>query len=75
MQVNIKCKQVIHYDQIVEMTKEHYEQLKDLDMEDISDREYEDEYYLLQRYINTRDVIGFDDEYKDVQVIKEKVKK
>ena len=68
--VQIKCKQVVEYDQTVTLTDADYELVKDLDMDDVSEMDSDTKkmYRVIDKYINKSDVIDVEPEYTDVQV-------
>lgn len=68
MRVTIKCKQVMHFDQEVEMTKEEFEKLMNCDDNDIMQRNHPQEYSILEGYINFSNVFDSDSEFTDVEV-------
>ncbi len=67
MKVNIKCKQTVEYDQIVEMTKKDFDLLNVAPFE-VSRFHEQKEYDLVESYIDPRDVIDVGDEYTDLEV-------
>ena len=69
MQVSIKCKQVVEYNQIVEMSEEDYEVLSNCGYE-VSLRYNPKDFELLDKYINFDDVIDATDEFTDVEIYK-----
>lgn len=64
MKVNIKCRQVVTYNQDVEMSQDDFEKFEDSDI-DVTGKDF----YLLQGYIDSSDVFDAEDEYTDVEVI------
>lgn len=68
--VTIKCKQVMHFYQQVEMSKEDYEKVKDLDYEDVHEIREKEQYSVLEDYLNFNDILESDDEFLDVQITK-----
>lgn len=68
--VTIKCKQVMHFEQSVEMSESDYEKIKDLNFEDVHIRERE-QYSVIEGYLNFMDILESDDEFLDVQITKD----
>ncbi len=62
----IACKKVVEYKQQVTVDDEEYEEIKDLDMDDLihSDEGYD----VIEDHINTSDILDVDDEWLSVQV-------
>lgn len=69
--VTIKCKQVMHFEQQVEMSQEDYEKVKDLDYEDVHEIREREQYSVLEGYLNFNDILESDDEFLDVQITKD----
>jgi len=72
MKVEIKCSQVVYYNQVVEMSKEDYQTLKDTDS-DIMDTD--PEFFLLEKYLDFSDVFDRNNELSDIDVFEYKEKK
>jgi hypothetical protein len=68
--VTIKCKQVMHFEQSVEMDESDYEKIKDLNFEDVQERREREQYSVIEGYLNFMDVLESDDEFLDVQITK-----
>lgn len=68
MKVNIKCKQVVEYDQTVEMSEEDFEALSDIFGDDVSERYDLSLYYILEGCIDPADICSADMEYLSVEV-------
>jgi hypothetical protein len=70
IKVNIKAKQVIEYNQEVEMEKEDFEKVKHLDMDDVGEWHKADKeaYSVLEGYINFADIFDSEREFTDVTV-------
>jgi len=66
VKVEIRCKETVHYNQIVEMDKADYEKLKDLSGDDVS--EPSEEFNLIRDYIDPRDVFDSNNEFESVEV-------
>lgn len=71
IKVNIKCSEVVQYDQIVEMSEEDFKRLQEAEYDDIAWNN--PEYALIEKYIDRNEVFGNEGEWKYFQVIKEKV--
>jgi len=72
MKVTVKAKQVIEYNQDVEMTEEDFVNLKDIRMDDISIDSDPQLYFMLERYIDPSVIFCSDEEFKEVSVEKAK---
>ena len=70
VKVTIEAKQVIHFNQEVEMDIEDFEKVKHLEMDDVGDWRKEDReaYDVLESYINFSDVFDSNHEFTDVYV-------
>jgi hypothetical protein len=69
--VTIKCKQVMHFEQSVEMSESDYEKIKDLDFEDVHEIREREQYSVIEGYLNFMDILESDDEFLDVQITKD----
>ena len=68
MQVKISLSMLMNYEQVVNMSKEYFEQLKDTDCEDIM---WTDEkFHIIEKYLDYSDILDNDGEFKDVSVSK-----
>lgn len=72
--VNIKAKQVVNYNQNIEVQIEDFEKIKNLNYDDVREwREDEKEVYnILKKYINNADVFDIENEFMSVSVTKKK---
>jgi hypothetical protein len=70
VKVTIEAKQVIHFNQEVEMDIEDFEKVKHLEMGDVGEwhEADRDAYDVLESYINVSDVFDTDHEFTDVSV-------
>lgn len=69
--VTIKCKQVMHFEQSVEMSESDYEKIKLLDYDDLHEIRNKDQYSIIEGYLNFMDILCSDDELLDVQITKD----
>lgn len=69
VKVTIKCKQVMHYDQQIEISKEDFDKIKDIDFGDVHLIRDRIQYSIIEGLINYMDILKSDDEFLDVQVI------
>lgn len=70
IKVRIRAKQVVEYDQEVEMSKPEYDTLMDADDTDISRRENSKAFSILESYITMTEILDAEDEFTDVEIIK-----
>lgn len=68
VQLTIRCKQVIHYDQQVLVTPEEAKILKSLEYDEVSERRNSEAYSILEGYINPMEILDCDREYTDVEI-------
>jgi len=69
IEVTIRCRQVVCYDQVVEMDLEDYEKIKNLDgSEDIDSLHNEEEFLVLEQYLDLSDIVDSDQEFLEVEV-------
>lgn len=69
--VTIKCKQVVHFEQQVEMSKEDFEKIQDINLDDVHEIRDKEQYLIIEQYLNPMDVLSVDDEFLDVQITRE----
>jgi rRNA maturation protein Rpf1 len=69
--VTIKCKQVMHFEQQVEMSQEDFDKVKDIDFNDVHEIRNRDQYSVIEGYLNFMDILQSDDEFLDVQITKD----
>ena len=69
--VEIKCKQVVEYNQLVEMNEDDFYALQELNGDDINeDRDFV-EYRIVEKYIDHSDICSSENQYLSVEVFKE----
>ena len=69
MQVNIKCKQVVEYNQTVEMTEEDFEALSDFRFgDDVMERRNPVEFNIVRDHLDLTDITDSDDEFLSVEI-------
>ncbi len=69
--VTIKCKQVMHFEQQVEMSQEDFDKVKDIDFDDVHEIRNREQYSVIEGYLNFMDILESDDEFLDVQITKD----
>jgi hypothetical protein len=64
--VNIECRQVVHYNQIIELTDEEFELIDKA--EDLSERISPEAFYLLRSKIDAEDVFDSEPEFSHFEM-------
>lgn len=70
MKVKIKCKQLVHFEQEVELTDQQFEILSNMDNETVSEKDNLQEYHILNGVINYHDTYNCDDEFIEFEICK-----
>lgn len=71
IKVRIQCKQMMHFDQEVEMSESDYEKIKDFDMDSIDEHgSMRQEYSIIEGHIDFRDVFDSDSQFEDITITK-----
>lgn len=70
----LRCKQVVHYDQQVELTQEEYDLLSNINDSTVSKHHNTEEYNIIQDNIDNQNVLDTDWEFTDVELYNENVR-
>ena len=71
LHVKIRCKQVVTYCHIVNMTEADYRKLKKVEEQNLSDQQNKKEFDLLSLYIDHRMIVDAEQEYTEFEINKE----